>query len=166
MLDKHLQNNDHTDMLDKIKKIEAKISEQNRKYDNLIDMRLSEEIDKERFEKKKTEVLDEIERLEKVKESYQIDEEMTEAERKEKLNELKYILHEDFNFETHSLPDEIIDVVVDSVVVHKDSFVFKLNLAADNVTMKADGRKNHCKVSLVESNTPLNEDSSSGSYRK
>lgn len=166
MLDKYLQNNDYTDILNKIEKIEAKISEQNRRYDNLIDMRLSGEIDKERFEKKKTEVLDEIERLEKVKGSYQIDEEMTEAERKEKLNELKYILQEDFNFETHSLPDEVIDVVVDRVEVHKDSFVFKLNLAADNVTMKADGRKNHCKVSLVESNTPLFKESSSGSDQK
>lgn len=38
-------------------------------------------------------------------------------------------------------------------------------LAADNVTMKADGRKNHCKVSLVESNTPLFKESSSGSYQ-
>lgn len=112
---------------------------------------MSGEIDKEMFEEKKKAVNGELERLHKVLASYQLEEELTEEDCQKKLDVLKYGLEQDFNFSTHSIPDEVIDAFVDQIIVYKDCFVWKLNLYDDEVKLKVDGRKGHSTVSLVES---------------
>lgn len=89
---------------------------------------------------------------------------MSEEEVENKLKVLKYGLEQDFNFETHNIPDEVIDAFVKEIIVYEDYFIWKLNLSNDIVNMKVNGKKNNAEVSLVE--CPAFNDSSTGSNQQ
>lgn len=150
MLDKHYMDEKEQDFSDEIKDIQRKIDALNKKYDNLVDMRMSGEIDKTKFNEKKAYLFGEIERLTNILSSYQIEEEMTDEDYNKKLEVLKYGLEQDFNFSTHNIPEEVIDAFVDQIIVYKDCFVWKLKLFDDTITMRLDGKKGKSTVSLVE----------------
>ena len=162
MLDKHFRDERDDSFLDEIEETKQKIKVQERKFDVLVEMRMSGEIDKAMFEEKKKALNSEIERLNKVLASYQLEEDLSEDDCEKKLEVLKYGLEQDFNFSTHSIPEEVIDAFVDEIIAYKDCFVWKLNLYDDDVKLKVDGRKGHSTVSLVES--PHISDSSTGCY--
>ena len=105
--------------------MKQKIKVQERKFDVLVEMRMSGEIDKAMFEEKKKALNSEIERLNKVLASYQLEEDLSEEDSEKKLEVLKYGLEQDFNFSTHSIPDEVIDAFVDEIIAYKDCFVWK-----------------------------------------
>ena len=71
---------------------------------------------------------DEKEKYEKILDSYQIDEEISDEEYNQRLQVLKYGLEKDFNFSTHSIPDEVIEAFVKEIIVYPDCFVWKLNI--------------------------------------
>lgn len=164
MLDKHFRDERDDSFLDEIEETKQKIKTQERKFDVLVEMRMSGEIDKAMFEEKKKALNSEIERLNKVLASYQLEEDLSEDDCEKKLEVLKYGLEQDFNFSTHSIPDEVIDAFVDEIIAYKDCFVWKLNLYDDDVKLKVDGRKGHSTVSLVES--PHISDSDTGRNRR
>lgn len=165
MLDKHFMDDNDLDFSNEIRDIQKKIETLNKKFDNLVDMRMEGEIDKGKFNEKKKYIDDEIERLTNLLSSYKVDEVVSEDEYEEKLNVLKYGLEQDFNFSTHSIPEEVIDAFVNQIIVYNDCFVWKLNLCPDSVKLKVDGKKNKETISLVE--CPNIEDSSTGcNYKK
>lgn len=150
MLDKHFMDDKDLDFSDEIQDIQRKIEVLNKKFDNLVDMRMEGEIDKAKFNEKKKYIDDERERLTNLLSSYKIEEAVSEDEYQQKLEVLKYGLQQDFNFSTHSIPEEVIDAFVDQIIVYKDCFVWKLNLFHDTIKLKVDGKKNKAPISLVE----------------
>ena len=94
---------------------------------------------------------------------YQIEEDVSDEDYKSRLEILKYGLERDFNFSTHSIPEEVIDALVEEIIAHKDCFVWKLRLFDDTIKLSVNGKKNNAVVSLIE--YPSVDKSSTGSYR-
>ncbi len=163
MLEEHYKDDRDVDFQSQIEDTQYKISMVDRKFDNLVDMRMEGEIDKNKFEEKKKALMEEKSKLEKILESYQIDENVSDEEYEERLQVLKYGLDQDFNFSTHSIPEEVIDAFVKEVIVYPDCYVWKLNMFDDDLKLQVEGRKNNLAVSLIE--TPTMDDSSTGSNR-
>ena len=163
MLDKHYKDDQQSDFSEEVQCIKKKMDILEKKFDNLVEMRMSGEIDKVKFNEKKKSIETEKERLMESLASYQIEEEVSDEEYENKLTVLKHGLEEDFNFSTHSIPEEVIDAFVEEIIVHEDCFVWKLKLISDKIQLKVDGRKNKSKVSLVES--PSVGNSSTGCNR-
>lgn len=92
MLDKHYKDDREQDFSDEITDIQNKLGVLERKFDNLVDMLMS----------------------------YHIEEDLSDEELDNKLKVLKYGLEQDFNFSTHSIPEEVIDAFVDQIIVYKD----------------------------------------------
>lgn len=163
MLDKHYKDDKEVDFSEEVQSIKKKLETLEKKFDNLVEMRMSGEIDKAKFNEKKESIETEKERLTKRLASYQIEEEVSDEEYENKLTVLKYGLEQDFNFSTHNIPEEVIDAFVEEIIVHEDCFIWKLKLFDDKIKLKVDGRKNNSTVSLVES--PSVDKSSTGSNR-
>ena len=110
-----------------------------KKFDNLIDMRIAGEIDAAKFDEKKKVLTDEKEKYEKILDSYQIDEEISDEEYNQRLQVL------------NSIPDEVIEAFVKEIIVYPDCFVWKLNIVDRDLKLKIAGRKKNPDVSLIES---------------
>lgn len=109
-------------------------------------------------------MFEEKEKWQKMLQSYQIDEEVSDEEYDQRLQVLKYGLEQNFNFSTHSIPEEVIDAFVKEIIVYPDCFVWKLNIVDDDLKLQVEGRKNDPTVSLIES--PTTGNGSTGSYCK
>ena len=164
MLEGHFFDEKEENVNNEIKNIRKEIETQKGKQKKLLDLFLLDSISMELLEEKQREISKEIEGLEKVLARYQAEDDLTDEMRRDKLNVLKASLDKSFNFSTHAIPAEVIDEVIDEVIVHKDYFVFKLNLDCYDVIMQVEGRKNKFTTSLRES--PFLQDSSSGSYQQ
>ena len=101
-------------------------------------------------------MFEEKEKWQKMLQSYQIDEEVSDEEYDQRLQVLKYGLEQNFNFSTHSIPEEVIDAFVKEIIVYPDCFVWKLNIVDDDLKLQVEGRKNDPTVSLIESPTTGN----------
>lgn len=165
MLDKHYRDDREQDFSVEIKDIQNKLRVLERKYDNLVDMRMEGEIDKAKFNEKKEYIEKEKERLNNMLMSYHVETDLSDEELDNKLTVLKYGLEQDFNFSTHSIPEEVIDAFVDQIIAYKDCFVWKLKLFDDTIKSKVDGKKNNATVDLVDSLYPHVDNSSTGSNR-
>ena len=156
MLEEHFKDDRDIDFQSEIEEVQRKIAILDKKFDNLVDMRMAGEIDKTKFEDKKKSLFEEKEKWQKVLKSYQIDEEVSDEEYDQRLQVLKYGLEQNFNFSTHSIPEEVIDAFVKEIIVYPDYFVWKLNIVDDDFKLQVDGRKNNPTVSLIESPTTGN----------
>ena len=163
MLEEHFKDDRDIDFQSEIEEVQRKIAILDKKFDNLVDMRMAGEIDKTKFEDKKKSLFEEKEKWQKMLKSYQIDEEVSDEEYDQRLQVLKYGLEQNFNFSTHSIPEEVIDAFVKEIIVYPDCFVWKLNIVDDDFKLQVDGRKNNLTVSLIES--PTTGNGSTGSYR-
>lgn len=150
ILEKHFDDDREVDFSDEIQDTQKKINVLNKKFDNLVDMRMSGEITKEKFSEKKKYIDSEIERLSAILSSYQVEEDVSDDAYKNKLEVIKYGLEQDFNFSTHSIPEEIIDAFVNEIVAYNDCFVWKLNLFDNDVKTVVHGRKSNATISLLE----------------
>lgn len=162
MLEEHFKDDRDIDFQSEIEEVQRKITILDKKFDNLVDMRMAEEIDKKKFEDKKKCLFEEKEKWQKMLKSYQIDEEVSDEEYDQRLQVLKYGLEQNFNFSTHSIPVEVIEAFVKEIIVYPDCFVWKLNIVDDDFKLQVDGRKNNPTVSLIES--PTTGNGSTGSY--
>ena len=161
MLEEHFMADKEVDFQREIEETTRKINVLEKKYDNLVDMRMSGEIDKAKFEEKKAALFSDKEKLKKVLESYQVDEEVSDEEYQNRLQVLKYGLEQDFNFSTHSIPEEVIDAFVKEIIVYPDCFVWKLNIFDDELRLQVSGRKGNSSATLIES--PTLDNGSTGS---
>lgn len=151
MLEDHYKDDREIDFQKEIEETKYKLEILDKKFDNLIDMRIAGEIDAAKFDEKKKALTDEKEKYEKILDSYQIDEEISDEEYNQRLQVLKYGLEKDFNFSTHSIPDEVIEAFVKEIIVYPDCFVWKLNIVDRDLKLKIAGRKKNPDVSLIES---------------
>jgi DNA invertase Pin-like site-specific DNA recombinase len=161
MLESHFKDDREVDFQSKIEDIQRKINIIDKKYDNLVDMRMSGDIDKLKFNEKKKSLFDEKAKLEKILSSYQVDENISDEEYENRLQILKYGLEQDFNFSTHNIPEEVIDAFVKEIVVYPDCFVWKLNIFDKELKFQVEGRKNAPQVDLIETPTLANSGTSS-----
>lgn len=151
MLDSCYENEYDNQTLDKKYDIQEKIDVWNRKYNNLLDMRMAGEIEKDRYDEKCEQILKEQQRLKEQLES--IDDELDTSNDiyKDKIEILKYGLEQNFNFSTKNIPEEVIDAFVQEITVCKDGFIWKLNLNPDdNLKLQVDGRSNNYNVTQTE----------------
>ncbi len=147
------------DFSKEISDTKCQIEKIEKKYDNLIDMRIGNEISKEVFDNKKKQLISEKEHYEKLLEGYEVDNQLTEQEVDDKLLVLKHGLERDFDFSDHSIPEEIIDAFVREIVVYKDCFVWKFNFL-DDLSFSVKGRRENYILSEVE--RPTDGNSSTG----
>lgn len=164
MLEEHFKDDRDIDFQSEIEETQRKIAIIDKKFDNLVDMRMAGEIDKAKFDEKKKSLFEEKEKWQKMLQSYQIDEEVSDEEYDQRLQVLKYGLEQNFNFSTHSIPEEVIDAFVKEIIVYPDCFVWKLNIVDDDLKLQVEGRKNDPTVSLIES--PTTGNGSTGCYRR
>ncbi len=146
MLDKcYVEETDETQ--EKIAELNRKLEAWEQRYDNLVNMRIAGEIDKSRYDKKRDEMEQEREALASKLDELQSEEDLTVGDCEDKLEILKYGLDQNFDFSSKKIPDEIIDLFVDQIVVHPDSFDWKLSLPfSDDYNIKVDGKKNNYNV--------------------
>ena len=136
MLEKHIQDDRYINFEKEIKELKTKIAKTDKKYENLVDLRVNGEIDKAMFDLKKKELLEEKERLERQLEGYQVDEDMSDEDYNRRLEVLKCGLENNFDFSVYDIPEEIIDDFVDEIIVYKDCFLWKLSMFGDETRMK------------------------------
>ena len=151
MLDNCYENEHDNEMLDRKHDLEDKMESWNRKYNNLLDMRMAGEIEKDRYDEKREQILKEQQRLKEQLEM--IDEEIGISDDiyQDKVEILKYGLEQNFNFSTKHIPEEVIDAFVQEIIVCKDGFIWKLNLTPDDeLKLQVDGRTNNYTVTQTE----------------
>ena len=136
MLERHIQDDRYINFEKEIKELKTKIAKTDKKYENLVDLRVNGEIDKAMFDLKKKELLEEKERLERQLEGYQVDEDMSDEDYNRRLEVLKCGLENNFDFSVYDIPEEIIDDFVDEIIVYKDCFLWKLSMFGDETRMK------------------------------
>ena len=113
--------------LEKIKEYKDLLSSIDKKIDNLLDLRINDVIDTERYSSKRKELLDKQEELKKKLEVLNGGlPQRDEVNLEKKLVLLKYALKQDFKFDNAVIPDSIIEDFVEKVVVYKDKFVWYL----------------------------------------
>ena len=151
MLDNCYENEHDNEALDRKRDLEDKMESWNRKYNNLLDMRMAGEIEKDRYDEKREQILKEQQRLKE--QLAMIDEEVDISDDiyLDKVEILKYGLEQNFNFSTKHIPEEVIDAFVQEIIVCKDGFTWKLNLTPDDeLKLQVDGRTNNYTVTQTE----------------
>ncbi len=157
--------------------LKAKIEKHEKKLDTLLELRLSDEISKEVFASKKDEITKSIDglkaRLEELEESIDYNfagssEEAIQTLKNmgvsEKLDKLKETLRHDFGFDKCHIPDTIIDVLVDKIIVYPDHFEWYLNLS-DNEVVNCSFAGNK-KNPVIETYSPTFSVSGTGCYSR
>lgn len=130
--------------------LQRKMEKWNNRYDNLLNMRMNGEIEKERYDEKREQLLKEQQKLQEEFAQYDEQEDLEEDLYEKKIQLLKAGIERDFKFDTAHLPDEIIDDFVDEIEVHQDYFVWRLNISPDDAIMKVSGRVNNYTVSQTD----------------
>ena len=150
MLDKCYDNEQDNEALERKHELEQKLKTWDRKYDNLLNMRMAGEIEKDRYDEKRAQLQKEQEKLREQLMQLENEEEITDDIYKDKLEVLKYGLEQDFNFSTKHIPEEIIDAFVKEIVVCRDCFIWKLNFFPDDYKLDVEGRSNNYTVTQTE----------------
>lgn len=162
MLEKHIGDDRDMDFADEIAELHGEIEKYKRKYDNLVDMRMADEITREIFLEKKQFIEAKIESLQNQLSNYEIKVAITDEELERKLKVLQYGLQQDFEFSAR-IPESIIDAFVNEIIPCKDYFIWKLCFTDDDIRCLVEGHKNNASVSLVD--TPNIVDGSTGCYQ-
>ena len=138
---------DYNNIEEKIRKDVSKINE---KLDRLLDLRLQDEITKEQYFEKKSQLEDKLYDLHK-----ELDENISKQIKSidsfgNKLEVLKNIIGEEYVFDADNVPLDIVEEFVDEIVVYKDKFIWKLGICRDGITCRVEGRVNNPKLSIEE----------------
>jgi DNA invertase Pin-like site-specific DNA recombinase len=156
MLENCYDNEQDNDNLEKQQELEQKMESWDKRYNNLLNMRMAGEIEKDRYDEKREQLLKEQDILREQLEQIKCEEKISDSIYKDKIEVLKYGLEQDFDFSTKHIPDEIIDAFVDKIVVCKDCFIWLLNFKPDDYAQKDDfvlkleGRKDKCTITQVD----------------
>ncbi len=155
MLNDYINNAPKDDYDDKKARIESRLSEINKKYDRLLELRINDEIDKPTFDKKRLEILDEKDHTT----NELLDIENSELEKEtsgkdaflDKLEVLKYGLEQNFQFDYDNIPDEIIEKFVREIqIVDDNTFIWKLKFDDFDKKLYIRGNSKKHDVSLED----------------
>ena len=150
MLDSCYENDDDNENLDKKRELEEKLAAWDRRYDNLVNMRMNGEIEKDRYDDKREELQKEQMKLKKQLEDLKAETEISEDTYQQKLTILKYGLENVFDFSTKHIPEEVIEDFVKEIIVCKDCFIWRLNFTPDGFKTSVEGKVHDYKVSQTE----------------
>ena len=152
MLDNCYENEHDNEVLDRKRDLEDKMELWNRKYNNLLDMRMAGEIEKDRYDEKREQILKEQQHLKKQLEIIGGETGLSDDIYMDKVEILKYGLEQNFNFSTRHIPEEVIDAFI------KEIIVCQLNLTPDDeLKMQVDGRTNNYTVTQTELSSDMTQ---------
>ena len=158
MLDNCYENEHDNEVLDRKSDLEDKMELWNRKYNNLLDMRMAGEIEKDRYDEKREQILKEQQHLKKQLEIIGGETGLSDDIYMDKVEILKYGLEQNFNFSTRHIPEEVIDAFIKEIIVCQDGFIWKLNLTPDDeLKMQVDGRTNNYTVTQTELSSDITQ---------
>lgn len=158
MLDNCYENEHDNEVLDRKRDLEDKMELWNRKYNNLLDMRMAGEIEKDRYDEKREQILKEQQHLKKQLEIIGGETGLSDDIYVDKVEILKYGLEQNFNFSTRHIPEEVIDAFIKEIIVCQDGFIWKLNLTPDDeLKMQVDGRTNNYTVTQTELSSDMTQ---------
>ena len=158
MLDNCYENEHDDEVLDRKRDLEDKMELWNRKYNNLLDMRMAGEIEKDRYDEKREQILKEQQHLKKQLEIIGGETGLSDDIYMDKVEILKYGLEQNFNFSTRHIPEEVIDAFIKEIIVCQDGFIWKLNLTPDDeLKMQVDGRTNKYTVTQTELSSDMTQ---------
>ena len=158
MLDNCYENEHDNEVLDHKRDLEDKMELWNRKYNNLLDMRMAGEIEKDRYDEKREQILKEQQHLKKQLEIIGGETGLSDDIYMDKVEILKYGLEQNFNFSTRHIPEEVIDAFIKEIIVCQDGFIWKLNLTPDDeLKMQVDGRTNNYTVTQTELSSDMTQ---------
>ena len=158
MLDNCYENEHDNEVLDRKRDLEDKMELWNRKYNNLLDMRMAGEIEKDRYDEKREQILKEQQYLKKQLEIIGGETGLSDDIYMDKVEILKYGLEQNFNFSTRHIPEEVIDAFIKEIIVCQDGFIWKLNLTPDDeLKMQVDGRTNNYTVTQTELSSDMTQ---------
>ena len=158
MLDNCYENEHDNEALDRKRDLEDKMELWNRKYNNLLDMRMAGEIEKDRYDEKREQILKEQQHLKKQLEIIGGETGLSDDIYMDKVEILKYGLEQNFNFSTRHIPEEVIDAFIKEIIVCQDGFIWKLNLTPDDeLKMQVDGRTNNYTVTQTELSSDMTQ---------
>ena len=158
MLDNCYENEHDNEVLDRKSDLEDKMELWNRKYNNLLDMRMAGEIEKDRYDEKREQILKEQQYLKKQLEIIGGETALSDDIYMDKVEILKYGLEQNFNFSTRHIPEEVIDAFIKEIIVCQDGFIWKLNLTPDDeLKMQVDGRTNNYTVTQTELSSDITQ---------
>ena len=158
MLDNCYENEHDNEVLDRKRDLEDKMELWNRKYNNLLDMRMAGEIEKDRYDEKLEQILKEQQHLKKQLEIIGGETGLSDDIYMDKVEILKYGLEQNFNFSTRHIPEEVIDAFIKEIIVCQDGFIWKLNLTPDDeLKMQVDGRTNNYTVTQTELSSDMTQ---------
>ena len=158
MLDNCYENEHDNEVLDRKSDLEDKMELWNRKYNNLLDMRMAGEIEKDRYDEKREQILKEQQHLKEQLEIIGGETGLSDDIYMDKVEILKYGLEQNFNFSTRHIPEEVIDAFIKEIIVCQDGFIWKLNLTPDDeLKMQVDGRTNNYTVTQTELSSDMTQ---------
>lgn len=158
MLDNCYENEYDNEALDRKRDLEDKMELWNRKYNNLLDMRMAGEIEKDRYDEKREQILKEQQYLKKQLEMIGEEADLSDDIYMDKVEILKYGLEQNFNFSTKHIPEEVIDAFIKEITVCQDGFIWKLNLTPDDeLKMQVNGRTNNYTVTQTELSSDMTQ---------
>ena len=158
MLDNCYENEHDNEVLDRKRDLEDKMELWNRKYNNLLDMRMAGEIEKDRYDEKREQILKEQQHLKKQLEIIGGENGLSDDIYMDKVEILKYGLEQNFNFSTRHIPEEVIDAFIKEIIVCQDGFIWKLNLTPDDeLKMQVDGRTDNYTVTQTELSSDMTQ---------
>ena len=158
MLDNCYENEHDDEVLDRKRDLEDKMELWDRKYNNLLDMRMAGEIEKDRYDEKREQILKEQQHLKKQLEIICGETGLSDDIYMDKVEILKYGLEQNFNFSTRHIPEEVIDAFIKEIIVCQDGFIWKLNLTPDDeLKMQVDGRANNYTVTQTELSSDMTQ---------
>ena len=158
MLDNCYENEHDNEVIDRKRDLEDKMELWNRKYNNLLDMRMAGEIEKDRYDEKREQILKEQQHLKKQLEIIGGETGLSDDIYMDKVEILKYGLEQNFNFSTRHIPEEVIDAFIKEIIVCQDGFIWKLNLTPDDeLKMQVDGRANNYTVTQTELSSDMTQ---------
>lgn len=116
---------------DVIEDVKNTINRHHQKLDYLLDLRLADEITKEQFASKKESLEKEIINMEEKLQELQSQKKLTAEDLEDRVTILKYGLENNFSFDLYSVPDSVIEALVDKVIIHKGHFEWYIKLFDD-----------------------------------
>ena len=141
LLERDLQDGCNEEALGKEKRLTGKLNNVNAKIDNLVEMRINNDITREFFLKRKAELENEAEEIKKQIEAVVGGIKASEADVRSKVEMLRFALEHNFDIAGTEVPESIIDVLVREVEVRHDRFVWKLNIEPGELSCLVEGKK-------------------------
>ena len=148
LLEKDLKDGYDSEAVDKERRLTGKLNNVNAKLDNLIEMRINDDITREFFLKRKAELETEAEAIKK-----QIDDvvnsiKASETDVQSKVAMLKFALENNFEVSGTEIPESVIDTLVREVEVRNERFIWKLNIAEGELSCLVEGKRENATFTI------------------